>query len=135
MNIFTDIVFIFVFVFVLLHFELIDIKNKNIITQKILMFIYVTLFASILNMMKSIRRQLPIDVWSSVSDGLLVGIFAYAGHTLLCDLWYMPESRAWIEQTVDDTYFTLNMLLALFVVLIVTVGRSIKLIFSTELCV
>ena len=132
MNPFTDIVFIFIFVFSLLHFELINIKNPNIVTMKLLMFIYVTVFAAILNMMKSIRRQLPINIWNAVSDGIIIGMLAYAGHTMVFDIWYMD--RTIIEKRVDETYFTPNLLIATTIALAITVGKAVKFIFSTESC-
>jgi hypothetical protein len=134
MNQFTDIVFIFVFVFVLLHFELINIKNSNIVSQKLLMFIYVTAFATMLNIMKSIRCKIPIDMWNAVADGIIIGMLAYIGHTMLYDMWYMESTRKWIESWVDETYLTLNVLLTISVVMAVTIGKATKIIFSTETC-
>ena len=134
MNPFTDIVFVFVFVFCLLHFKLIDLEKPNIVQTKIAMFMYVTVFATILNMMKSIRRQLPIDVWNSAGDGIIIGILAYAGHTMVYDIWYMESTRAMIQDRVDPTYFTINILVALSVSLAITIGKTVKFIFATEPC-
>ena len=134
MNPFTDIVFVFVFVFCLLHFELINLKNPNIVQTKVSMFIYVTIFATILNMMKSVRRQMPIDVWNASADGIIIGILAYAGHTMVYDIWYMPSTNTIIKSWVDETYFTLNVLVAISVALAITVGRAVKFIFATEPC-
>lgn len=134
MNVFTDIVFIFVFVFVILHFGLIDITNTNVVAQKIYMFIAITIFATLLSLMKSIRKQTPIRMWHSINNGLIIGILAFIGHTFLFDLWYMPESNAWLSSIVDGQYITLNILMALFISLTIMIGKSINLVFSTELC-
>lgn len=132
MNIFTDIIFIFVFVFILCHFEIINITNTNIIKQKILLFIAVTLFASTMYIMKTIRKKTPIDIWNSFSNGLLIGLFAYIGHTLLFDLWYIPETNKWLIDIVDDKYITLNILLAIFVVISIAFSKSFGYIFVNE---
>src|ERR1700677_2859847 len=100
MNAFTDIVFIFVFVFVILHFGLIDVTSTNVVSQKIYMFIAVTFFVTIMNLMKSVRRQTPIRMWDSISNGLFIGILAFIGYTFLFDLWYMPDTNNWLVGVV-----------------------------------
>ena len=74
MNVFTDIIFIFVFVFVMLHFKIIDISSNNIILQKFILFLAVTIFAWLLYSLKAIRRQQPINVWDVVNNGLFIPI-------------------------------------------------------------
>src|SRR5579872_4598065 len=113
MNAFTDIVFIFVFVFVILHFGLIDITSTNVVVQKIYMFIAITVFATLLSLMKSIRNKTPIRMWHSIINGLIIGILAFIGHTFMFDLWYMPETNGWLSSIVDGHYITLNILMAL----------------------
>lgn len=132
MNIFVDLVFIFVFVFVLCHFEIVNITNTNIVKQKTLLFIAITLFASMLYIMKQIRRKTPIDIWNSFSNGLIIGLLAYIGHTLLFDLWYIPETNKWLVDIVDNKYITLNILLAIFVVISFAFGKSLIHIFKNE---
>ncbi|VBB18327.1 hypothetical protein YASMINEVIRUS_790 [Yasminevirus sp. GU-2018] len=134
MNVFTDIVFIFVFVFVILHFGLINITTSNVVTQKLFMFIAVTLFATMMSVMKSVRRQSPIKMWNSLSTGLIIGMLAFVGHTVLFDLWYMPETNSWLMSAVDGQYITLNILLALFISTSIAVGRSVTFLFNTEMC-
>lgn len=134
MNTFTDILFIFVFVFVILHFGLINITSNNVVTQKLYMFIAVTMFASMLYVMKSIRRQCPIKVWDVISSGLIIGMLAYVGHTLMFDMWYMKETHDWIANIVDEQYFTLNIVLSLFICFAIAVGKSVGYIFNTDLC-
>lgn len=134
MNVFTDIVFIFVFVFVILHFGLINITSSNIVVQKIFMFVAVTLFATMMNVMKLIRYQSPVMMWKAASAGLAIGTLAFVGHTILFDMWYMPEMRGVLDSAVDGQYITLNVLLAIFISIVIAIGRSIIFLFSTEMC-
>lgn len=134
MNTFTDIVFIFVFIFVILHFGIINIRETNVVWQKLYIFIAVTFFASLLYVMKSIRRQTPIDTWNVINNGLFVGLMAFIGHTLLIDMLYMRETHDWIISLVDDTFFTWNILLCLFICSSVAVGKSVICIFNTDTC-
>jgi hypothetical protein len=134
MNIFTDIVFIFVFVFVILHFKLISITETNVVFQKIFLFITVSLFATALHVMKTIRRQKPVNMFLSFNDGLLIGLLAFIGHTLLFDLWYMPDTNNWLTNMVDNKYITLNVLVAMFISSSIIVGKSTTYIFKTEPC-
>ena len=134
MNQFTDIVFIFVFVFVILHFGVINITATNVVAQKLYIFIAVTMFSWLLYSLKSIRRQCPIKVWDVISNGLIIGMLAFIGHTIFFDLLYMPETNKWISSTIDDTYFTHNIMLCIFICTSVLVGKSIGFIFYTEPC-
>jgi len=132
MNPFTDILFIFVFVFVILHFGLIDIEKTDIVRQKIYMFLAVSIFASFLYVLKSVRKQCPVHVWNVISSGLLIGLLAYIGHTLLFDLWYNPTSQSWLKSTVDTDFFTLNILLSSFIAFSIAVGKSLHYLFDTS---
>lgn len=135
MNAFTDIVFIFVFVFVILHFGLINVfNNDNIILQKTIMFVLVTIFATLLYVMKSIRRQKAINLWNSAGSGLIIGMLAFVGHTLLFDLKYMDSTKEQIEGITDNKYFTENVLLSLLIALTIAFGKSIIYIFAIENC-
>lgn len=134
MNVFTDIIFIFVFVFVILHFGVINITDSNVVTQKVFMFVAVTMFATIMSVMKSIRRQNPIIMQSAFSTGLSIGILAFVGHTILFDMWYMPETHEWLVGAVDGQYITLNVLLAIFISITIAIGRSFSFLFNTETC-
>ena len=133
MNAFTDIIFIFVFVFVILHFQLIDISSNNIIIQKFFMFIAVTIFAWLLYSMKAIRHQQPINIRDVINNGLIIGVMAFVGHTILFDLLYTPETNKWITDRINN-YFTVNIITSLFVSMGIAIGYSAKCIFSTESC-
>lgn len=132
MNTFVDIVFIFVFVFVLMHFEIIEIRRTNIVSQKLLIFVAVTLFASLLSAMKSIRRRCPVDTWRIVNAGVLTGLFAFIGHTILFDLIYMRETRDTVDSIKDK--MNIEILLALMIVFAITLGRSVKFVFTVDDC-
>lgn len=136
MNIFTDLVFIFVFVFVLLHFEVIKITESNVVTQKLYMFLAVTAFASMLNIMKAIRKQYVIRMWDVISSGLIIGMLAFIGHTLMFDLFYMKETRPFMDSVIDwkAEYITPNVILSLFICGTIAVGRSMSCIFNTDIC-
>ena len=134
MNQFTDIVFIFVFVFIILHFGVVNISTTNIVAQKLYIFTAVTIFSWLMNSIKSIRRQCPLKVWDIISNGLIIGIFAYAGHTLFIDMLYIPETHAWIKNTRNNTYFTSNIMLIIFICTSIMIGKSMEFIFYTEPC-
>jgi len=134
MNQFTDIVFIFVFVFVILHFGMVNITTTNVVTQKLYIFLVVTIFSWLLFSLKSIRRQCPIKVWDVVTNGLIMGILAYVGHTLFFDMLYMPETNQWITNRIDDTYFTHNIMLSIFISISIMIGKTVGHIFYIEPC-
>ena len=134
MNIFTDIVFIFVFVFTLLQFGIINIKSTNIIIQKFYIFIAVTMFCWLLFSMKSIRRQCSIKIWDMISNGLIIGMMAYVGHTLFFDMYYMPETHTLLSQNIDPIFFTHEIMLCIFISLSIMLGKSVGYIFYTEPC-
>ena len=140
MNIFTDTLFIFVYVFVLLHFGIININidfdNSDIITPKIYMFLAVTVFSSMLYLLKYIRGQCPINVWNIVSNSLILGMLAYIGHTMMFDFLHMKQTAAgkWLASSKDSRYFTMNIMLSLFVSLSILIGKSFVNVFSTESC-
>lgn len=135
MNIFTDIVFIFVFVFVILHYGIVDVRKTNVVWQKLYMFVAVTLFASLLYAMKSIRRQQTIRPWDIINDGVFVGLLAFIGHTLLFDMLYTPDTQQWVTSFASASYFTVDVLLAFYICLSILVGKSIGYIFSTNACI
>ena len=98
------------------------------------MFLAVTIFASMINIIKPIRRQTPVKIWNAIINGLIIGMLAFIGHTILFDLWYMPETNEWLEGIVDDKYITLNVVLAFFISVTILIGKSIGFIFSNDLC-
>lgn len=108
--------------------------TTNVVMQKIYIFIAVTIFTWLLYSLKSIRRQCPVKIWDIVNNGLMIGILAYVGHTAFFDLLYMPETHGWIAGTIDDTYFTHNVVLSIFVSASIMIGKSIGYIFYTESC-
>ena len=135
MNIFTDIVFIFVYVFVLLHFNIIQPEKTTIAMQKLQIFLAVFIFASILYVIKSIRKQCPINTWDAINSGLLIAMFAYIGHTLLFDFWYETGSRGFIENKIKNSSFlSLNILLLLFISFSIAIGKSVGYLFNTNYC-
>lgn len=134
MNQFTDIVFIFIFVFVILHFGVINITTTNVVTQKLYIFIAVTIFSWLLYSIKYIRKQCPIKVWDVISNGLIIGMLAFIGHTIFFDMLYMPETHHLINGSMDDTYWTHNIVLCLFICSSILLGKSVGYIFSTDPC-
>jgi H+/Cl- antiporter ClcA len=134
MNTFVDLVFIFVFVFVLTHFMIVSVKATDIITQKLLIFLAVTIFATLLSVMKSIRRQCPVNTWKAINSGVLVGLFAYIGHTILFDLNYMEGTRDLVQSTRESIPGGLETLLALMIILAIAFGKSMRYIFSVDDC-
>jgi hypothetical protein len=134
MNIFTDIVFIFVFIFTLLQFGIINIKTTNIIIQKFYIFIAVTMFCWLLYSMKSIRRQNSIKIWDMISNGLIIGMLAYVGHTLFFDMYYMPETHILLSNNIDSIFFTHEIMLCIFISISIMIGKSVGYIFYTEAC-
>lgn len=134
MNEFTDILFIFILVFVLLHFSIIDVNEfntDNIILQKIYIFVAVTLFSSLLELIKLARMGCRVEAWNILSKGLLTGMFAYIGHTLLIDLTVMDSSRELIEGFEKD-YFPLKLILALFITFAVIISRTFMFMFRND---
>lgn len=133
MNAFTDILFIFVFVYVITYFGVVQIDSSNVVTQKIYMFIAVSAFASILYVMKAIRKQCPIQTWNVISSGLIIGMLAFIGHTIMFDMYYMTETRGYMEG-MNKNYFSLEIMSALFISIAVMGGKSLFYIFNTENC-
>ncbi len=133
MNVFTDILFIFVFVYVITYFGIVKIDSSNVVSQKIYMFLAVTAFASMLYVMKAIRKQCPILTWNVISSGLLVGLLGYVGHTALFDMYYMTETRGYME-IMNRDYFSLEIMTALFIAIGVATGKSLYYIFDTNNC-
>lgn len=132
MNTFVDVVFIFIFVFVIMHFKIIDITTINVITQKLFMFIAVTAFATLLSIMKSIRRRCSIDMWKSINSGVLVGLLAFIGHTIFFDMHYMTETRSWTESMEKSTSYEVT--IALFIAIMIILGRATRYIFTIDDC-
>ena len=137
MNTFTDIVFIFVFVFVILHFGIINLyaENANIVWQKLAMFVAVTIFASLLYVMKAIRRQQIIKPWAAISSGVFIGLLAFIGHTMMFDMLYMPTTQEWIKGFADGKYFTRNVLLAFYICFTILIGKSVGCVFNSDPCI
>lgn len=134
MNTFVDLVFIFVFVFVITHFMIVNVESPNVITQKLLIFLAVTIFATLLSVMKSIRRQCPVNTWRAINSGILVGLFAYIGHTVLFDLNYMQNTRGWVQSTRESIPGGLEILLPLMIILAIAFGKSMRYIFTADDC-
>lgn len=133
MNTFVDLVFIFIFVFVLITL-LIDIR-QGLVVNKLLVFLGVTIFTSILSVMKSIRRRCPVDTWRSINAGVLTGIFAFVGYTLLWDLnCFEGPSRDFVESTSNSIPGGIETVLALTIVLAIAFGRSARYIFTADDC-
>jgi DNA integrity scanning protein DisA with diadenylate cyclase activity len=139
MNLFTDVIFIFVFVFVILHFGVVvisDPKENNIIKQKFMLFIAVTIFSWLLYAIKSIRCKTPIQVWDIINSGLIIGMLAYVGHTVYYDLMYMDNTNEWLNVNIfkDSAIFNAEIALAMFVSFAILFGKSIGYIFIMESC-
>jgi hypothetical protein len=133
MNTFVDLVFIFVFVFVIITL-LIDIRH-SLIANKLLLFLAVTIFATMLSMMKSVRRRCPVDTWKSINSGVFTGIFAFVGYTLLWDMYSVDgDSREFIKSAATKTPGGMNALLAIMVVLAICFGRAARYIFVMDDC-
>ena len=78
-----------------------------------------------MHIMKFIRCKQPIHMWNSIAFGLGTGTLAFVGHTVMFDLWYMPETNNFITNLVDGRYITVNVLTSIFVCLSIIMGRSI----------
>jgi hypothetical protein len=131
MNVFIDIVFLFVYIYVLIYF-LLDLEKTDVITQKIIIFLGIFFFASLLSIIKFIRDQKIVDVNFSINSGLYIGLFAFIGHTILFDLNYMPKTRPIIENIKENIPGGLDMLLTLTIILSITFGKSVKYILTLE---
>jgi hypothetical protein len=135
MNIFTDVVFIFVFVFVILHFGIINIRETNVVWQKLLMFLAVTMFTFLLYAMKSVRRQQTVKPWDVINGALFVGLLTFIGHTIMFDMLYTQETQKWVTSFTDGKYLTVNVLLAFYICASILIGKSIGYIFNTNACI
>jgi hypothetical protein len=133
MNTFVDLVFIFVFVFVMISL-LIDIR-QSLIGNKLLLFLAVTIFATLMSVMKSIRRKCPVDTWRSINSGIFAGIFTFVGYTLLWDMYSVEGgSRKFVEDASASVPGGFNTLLAIIVVLAIAFGRAARYIFVADDC-
>lgn len=131
MNTFIDLVFIFVFVFVLTNL-LIPLHRMDVVGQKLIVFLSVSIFSTFLYVIKSIRKQQIVDFQNAIQSGLLIGLYAFIGHTLLFDLFYMPGTRDSIDGLRKNTIGGINTLVALSIVLTIIVGKSMKIIFTQD---
>ena len=131
MNVFIDIVFLFVYIYILIYF-LLDLEKTDVITQKIILFLGIFFFASLLSIIKFIRDQKIVDMNYSINSGLYIGLFAFIGHTILFDLNYMPKTRSSVENIKQNVPGGLDMLLALTIILSITFGKSVKYILTLE---
>lgn len=120
------------FTFVLTHFRIIDIGMQNVVQQKLYMFLAVSIFATLLSVMKSIRRKCPIDTWKSINSGLLIGLFAFIGNTIFWDLYYMPETSEHIKNA--GMTISLEVLIGLIIASTITFGRILRYIFYVNDC-
>lgn len=133
MNTFVDLVFIFVFVFVIMSL-LIDIR-QSLVINKVLLFLAVTIFATLLSVMKSVRRRCPVDTWKSINSGVFVGIFAFVGYTLLWDMYSVKgDSRDYIQKMAGTIPGGMNTILAIMVALAIAFGRAARYVFVTDDC-
>jgi hypothetical protein len=135
MNTFVDLVYIFVFVFVILSL-LIDIRS-SLISNKILLFLAVAIFSTLMSVMKSIRRKCPVDTWRSINSGIFTGIFAFVGYTLLWDMYSVKgnkSSREFINDASNNVPGGMNTILAIIVVLSIAFGRAARYIFVADDC-
>ncbi len=132
MNIFTDLLFIFIYVFALFHLKIIDITNTNVFIQKISVLIAVTFFAVLLYISKNLRNNCGKDVemWNIIYNAVLVGIFAFMGHTLLFDLWYMPQTNIFFPKDLNQT--VLELMVSFAIIVGVFFGKSIRYLFDTN---
>lgn len=136
MNTFVDLVFIFVFVIVIISL-LIDIR-QNLIANKLLLFLAVSIFASFMSVIKSIRRRCPIDTWKAINSGVLTGVFAFVGYTLLWDMYSVKSdtqgNREFIKNVADNVPGGMNTVLAIMVMLAIAFGRAARFIFVIDDC-
>jgi len=134
MNTFVDLVFIFVFVFVI-SFLLLKLDSDQIITNKLMIFLAVTLFATLLSIMKSIRRRCPVDTWKSLNAGVLNGIFAFVGFTLLWDMVSVEgQGRDFMQGMIDKMPGGINTVMSLMIITTIGIGRSMRYIFTMDDC-
>ncbi len=130
MNDFTDLMFIFIYVFVLMYFHIIDVRNGNIIMQKLIIAVSVFGFVLLLELIKSVNMKHPRNIKTLVVRCMLAGFFAYVGHTMLIDLMHIDDTRPYIDM-LNDT-FSPEIVVGIFVVAGITCERIANCMFRVS---
>lgn len=127
MTMIIDIVAIFVFVYILMYLNIIKTTGNhfnNVVHQKVIMFLAVTVFAAFLYLMNAMSKERPIKYKDVIYESLLIGLFAFIGQTILFDLYFMEETKPMITN-VTENYVSFELLTASFVAVAVACGKLI----------
>lgn len=130
MNVFFDAVLIFIFVFMLTYTKVIDISATNVIQQKILMFLAVSLCATLISICKTICNNHIVDMWKSINSGIIIGLLAFVGHTFMFDLFYMPQTSDLVKSMNNSISY--EIILASMIAISITIGKELKYIFTID---
>lgn len=132
MNEITDIVFIFVFVYVITYFGIINLRGQHIIIQKVYLFIAIFIFSSILELLKFVRKKLPVNTWSIFGNALVIAMLSFIGLTVMYDMNYDENTRPYFN-TIHSSMRP-ELIPCIFIAITIALGKSIKYLFTNDCC-
>lgn len=134
MNIFTDALFLLVYVFVLFYFKVIDITTDNYIKHKAFLFLGVTGFVYIVQLIKKIKNGCRIVPKDMIRDSMMVGISATIGYSIANDLVRMGWSKDYCTNLFggEEGSYKKYLMTAITIIAFIVIVQLTGLMFETK---
>ena len=119
MNIFTDALFLYVFIFIILYFKVINLESDNYIKHKLYLFLAVTGFIYLVQIIKKIKSRCRVDPKNLAFESIKLGTLATLGYSIYTDLVHMnwsSEYMASIEE-MNKKYLVVALIMITFIVI------------------
>ena len=130
MNIFTDTLFLFAFILTLLYFNLPDISDDLKILHKLYLFLSISSFYFLIQLIKKIRNKCEIDVMIIFQKSIYVGLICILGYSTYIDFTIMKNLQPYFVFP-DDKIKTM-FVVALTIVGFYLIIELVFLMFMTE---
>lgn len=118
MNILIDLIFIFIYIVGLIIFNIINFDDNEFIFQKIILFLSISLFMTLLEFIKKTKTYYSKGIKQIIYDSFKIGLFSIIGLSIYNDLILMKK----FEYNNSKSFFHNNFIIIPSIITITLIG-------------
>ena len=134
MNIIIDLIFVYIYITALILFKIIDFENNDFLFQKLLLFIAIFIFTSLLEIIKRSKSYCPKSTIQIFKEASYLGLISIIGVSIYNDLDRLNQIKSIVPFTSSNIkYITIPSIVTITMLSI----KIISFLFNpnTDLCI
>ena len=111
-------------------FDVANVNSRKLIENKIIIFLTVASISTIYSILNYVRRTYKPYIWRSLGNGIIIGLFAFIGYTLLIDSISIGDNKYLTPNNISGIPGGMNTILFITIMISIIVGKIFLFLFN-----